>query len=228
MIQLLLILASAMAQSEFDGLGGNAALMARARALDPEAQVSVVQNRAVDRRHRVEIAPEISGVFGGDTYNRTRSMGLNAYYHLGPRWAVGAKYQYSFNQLTAEGQAQVDRANDDFRRDPENPATPYPDIDYAKGEYMALANWFPLYGKFSLLDRKVLHFDVYALAGIGRVLLRSGDANTWTAGAGLGLWATQHFTTRTELRYQSYTGQYLSGARRLDLTVASLQMGWLL
>lgn len=216
------------AEPDFDSLGGNTLLLERARAMDPEKQVSIVQNRAVDRRKRVEIAPELSGVMGGDSYNRTRSFGLNTYFHFNPRWAVGAKFNYSFNSLSDEGQAILDKANRDFEENPESPSIGYPDIDYPKFEYMALVNWFPLYGKFSVLDKQIVHFDFYALAGAGQTTLRSGPTTTYTGGAGMGLWLTQHFTTRMEMRYQTYTGKYLTGSRRLDLTVASLQMGWLL
>lgn len=217
-----------VAEPEFDSLGGNRMLLERAKAMDPDQDVSVVQNRAVNRRNRFEFAPEVSGTLGGDTYTRTRSVGLNAYYHITPRWAVGAKFNYAFNSLTPEGQSMLDLANEDFLKDPENPDKPFAEPDYPKTEYMALINWFPMYGKFSLLDKKIIHFDFYAVAGAGQTQLKSGGATTFTGGGGVGLWFTQHFTTRMEFRYQTYTGKYKDTPRRLDLTVASLQMGWLL
>lgn len=219
---------SRAAEDEFDTLGGNRMLMERAQALDPDSRVKVVQNRAVDRRLRFELAPEVSGVLGGDTYSRTRSVGFNAYFHISPRWALGAKYNYSFNKLTPEGLALVEEAERDFRLRPESPSIGYPDVDYQKSEMLGLVNWYPLYGKFSILDRSVIHFDFYALAGGGRVQLRSGGATELTAGGGLGLWLTRSFSTRLEARYASYTGKFVTGPRRLDLTIASLQMGWLL
>jgi outer membrane immunogenic protein len=220
--------AAVPAEPDFDSLGGNRILLERAKAMQPDTQVSVIQNRAVNRRHRVEIAPEFSGVLGGDTYSRTRSVGLNTYFHFNPHWALGAKFNYSFNSLTPEGQALLDAANRDYQNNPSTPTIGYPDIDYQKMEYMGLLNWFPLYGKFSVLERSVVHFDFYTLAGAGKTQLRTGWTNTYTAGGGLGLWLTQHFSTRFEARYQTYTAKYLTGARKLDLTVASLQMGWLL
>ncbi|MBX3022900.1 MAG: outer membrane beta-barrel domain-containing protein [Bdellovibrionales bacterium] len=220
--------ANTPAEPEFDSLGGNRVLLERAKAMNPDQTVSVVQNRTVDRRNRVEFAPEISGVMGGDTYSRARSVGLNAYYHFNPRFAVGAKFGYSFNTLTPEGQALLDQANHDFQADPETPSIGYPDVDYQKTEWMGLLNWYPLYGKFSVLDRRVIHFDFYVVGGAGQTTLRSGPASTYTGGIGMGLWLTQHFTTRMEARYQTYEAKYFTGARRLDLTVASLQMGWLL
>ena len=89
-------------------------------------------------------------------------------------------------------------------------------------------NWYPLYGKINWFERSVVHFDIYALGGYGQVRLNSGPTSTYTAGGGIGLWITQHFTTRLEMRYQTYAAKYYAGTKDLDLTVGSLQMGWLL
>jgi outer membrane beta-barrel protein len=231
---LLLVSLSAAAQdktlpeADFDSLGGNTILLERAKALEPEKNISIVQARTVSRRHRVEIAPELSSTFGGDSYARTKSLGINLNYHFTPRISVGLKYNYSFNSLTREGEAMVDRAYDDFQADPENPSSPYPEIDYVKDEALALVNWYPIYGKINLFEKSVVHFDVYALGGGGQVRLRSGATSTYTAGGGIGFWISQHFSTRLEMRYQNYTAKYLDGEKPLDLTVGSLQMGWLL
>ena len=52
---------------DFDSIGGNDALLDRAKALNPEERVRVVQDRIVTRRNRVEIAPEYSNVVAGDS-----------------------------------------------------------------------------------------------------------------------------------------------------------------
>jgi len=214
--------------AEFDSLGGNKIFLEKAKALEPEEKVSIVQNRTVSLQHRVEIAPEFSGTFGGDTYTRTQSIGLNAFYHFNSRWAVGAKYNYSFNSLTPEGKNYMDSAIADYQKNPNNPTAPYPQLDYPKSEMMALVNWSPVYGKMNLLDKGVAHFDFYLLGGYGQVQLYSGSAPTYTAGGGLGFWINQHFSTRIEMRYQNYTAKYFDTEKSLDLAVASVQMGWLL
>src|SRR5437868_11086225 len=107
--------------SEFDSLGGNKIFLEKAKALQPEQNVSIVQNRAVSLENRVEFAPEFSGTFGGDTYTRTKSLGLNAFFHFNPRWAIGAKYNTSFNTMTPEGEALVNQAYEQFKKNPANP-----------------------------------------------------------------------------------------------------------
>ncbi len=215
-------------EEEFADLGGNQILLQRAQELSPETKVEIIQDRLVNRNHRWEVAPEFSGSFGGDTYSKTQSLGFNVQYHINPHWSVGGKLNYSFNKLTADGEAMVDRAYDDFLKNPKNSSSPVPDIDYQKNESLALVNWYPIYGKMNLLDRGIAHFDVYALLGAGQVQLRSGSTGTYTLGGGFGFWITQNFSTRLEMRYQRYKAQYFNESKNLDLAIASLQMGWLL
>jgi outer membrane beta-barrel protein len=214
--------------SEFDSLGGNKTLLEKAKALEPDINVTVIQKRFVSRTGRIEISPEISGTFGGDTYTRTQNMGLNLHYHINHRWSLGAKYNQSYNRLTPEGEALINASIEDYKKNPGSPGVAYPQIDYPTNEYMATINWYPIYGKINLLDRGVLHFDMYFLAGGGQVKMSSGNTSSSTAGAGIGMWFNQNFTSRLEVRYQGQKAMYLDGEKNLDLAIASVQMGWML
>lgn len=207
---------------DFDTLGGNDVLLDKARELNPDQRISVVQDRIVQRRNRFEVAPEFASVLGGDPYNHTDGLAINAYFHINPHWALGAKYEYDTNAIRPEGQNLIDQAvaNSD--------KTLVPEIDYPKGQALALINYFPIYGKMNFFDVGVIHFDVYAVAGGGQVFLHSGNATTYTGGGGIGFWFSQHLSTRMELRYQTYQAQHISGPAKMDLTVASLQIGYLL
>lgn len=214
--------------SEFDSLGGNKIFLEKAKALEPEQNVSIVQNRTVSLENRMEFALESSGTFGGDTYTRTKNLGLNAMFHFNPRWAIGAKYAKSFNNLTQEGEALVDSAYAEWKKNPANPTLAFPELDYPKSEKMALINYAPIYGKLNLFDKGIAHFDFYLVGGYGQVELYSGSASTYTGGAGLGFWIAKHFSTKFEMRYQNYTAKYFETTKKMDLAVASVQMGWLL
>lgn len=206
---------------DFDTLGGNDVLLDKARALNPDSSISIVQDRVVSRRKRLELSPEVATVLGGDAYNSTTMFAMNAHYHLTPRWSVGAKYAYNTNRLRDEGRYLI---NDTAV----SGAGQIPDIDYPKSEISALVNWYPIYGKMNLYDLGVAHFDVYALGGVGQITLNSGGTMTYTAGGGIGLWWSQHLTTRAELRYQTYEAQRYDGSTRMNLTVAGIQIGYLL
>jgi outer membrane beta-barrel protein len=214
--------------ADFDSLGGNQPIYERAKAISSEKTVSIVQNRMVSRVKRIELAPEISGTFGGDSYNRTKSLGLNAHYHFNPRWSVGARYEYAFNTLTPEGKAMVADAIADFNNNPGNPSVPYPAIDYPKSQMLAFVNWYPFYGKLNLLDKAIAHFDIYGILGGGQVELSSGATTTYTGGLGVGFWINQHLTSRMEMRYQTYSTKSFDETKKLDLAVTSLQVGYLL
>lgn len=215
--------------SEFDELGGNKVILDRARELNPDTKIEIVQDRTVSRKNRFEISPEFSGTMGGDdTYTRTQSVGLNVNYHFNHRWSLGVKYNHSFNKLTAEGEALVDAAYDDWLANPQDPKAIIPQVDYQKSESLVLLNWYPVYGKMNLLDSRIAQFDIYGLLGAGQVSLKSGNKPTYTAGGGMGIWWTPQISSRLELRYQRYNVEYTTGPKNLDLAVVSMQLGWLL
>lgn len=206
---------------DFDSLGGNDVLLEKAKALNPEAQIRIVQDRVVVRRNRAEFAPEFSSVLGGDAYNKTTNLGMNLQYHITPQWSVGLKYNYSFNQLRPEGENLLSDVSIDGK-------ARIPDIDHPKQEALVLVNWYPIYGKMNLYELGVVHFDIYAIAGAGQVELKSGMTPSYTGGAGLGLWVSQHVTTRFELRYEGYTAKRFNGDAMMNTTVAGVQVGYLL
>lgn len=212
---------------EFDGLGGNGVLLEKARALNPEVHTTIVQNRIVDRTNRFELAGEYANTFGGDTYIRTGTFGIQGNYHITNRWSVGAKYGYSFNKLTNEGDDLIDRAAADAAANPGNPKYPVPDIDYPKSMAMALVNYYPLYGKISWLGKSISHFDVYGQLGYGSIGLDSGATSAISGGIGVGVWGNENITTRLELTYVDYTAQYWDGPMKMGITSAAVQVGWL-
>lgn len=205
---------------DFDSLGGNDVLLERAKELNPDANIRIVQDRVVNRRWREELTLEYGSVMGGDAYVATQSMGANYHVHVTPRWSVGVKYNYSFNELRDEGRYLISDTSATGKG-------VIPDMDYQKQSLMGLVNWYPIYGKMNLYDLGVVHFDVYALAGGGQVELKSGRTGTWTAGGGVGFWFSQYLTSRLELRYQTYEASRFTGKNAMDLMVASFQMGFL-
>lgn len=216
-------------EAEFDNLGGNQIILEKARELNPDTKVEVVQDRIVPRKKRFEFAPEFSGTMGGDdTYTKSQNVGMNINYHINHRWSMGAKYNHTFNKLTAEGEAMVDAAYEDRVNNPRNPTKPIPEIDYQKSESLLVLNWYPIYGKMNLFEKSIAQFDVYGLLGAGQVQLKSGTKPTYTLGAGIGFWMSPQISTRMELRYQKYNVEYITGPKNLDLAIASLQVGWLL
>jgi outer membrane immunogenic protein len=212
-------------KKDFDSLGGNKAIADRAKALDPKNKVRVVQNRTVDRNMRLELGGNFGMVAGGDSYIKTQNWGGNLDFHLNPKWSVGARYYQSFNTLTAEGKDVFDQAQ---ARQAQMRDFEVPEVDHPIETTLAVLNWYPLYGKTNLFDTAVATFDIYTLIGYGRTKLNSGMANTFAAGGGVGAWLSQHFSTRFEVRYQTYEDQPSRGGRKVDSAVFNFGLGILL
>ncbi len=216
--------------SKMNALGANKDLMKKAKAIDPQNRVRVVQNRDVDRNFRFELGLNYGMAAGGDPYVNTSVLGGQVDFHLTPRWSVGARYLNNSNELTSEGKKVMENAereaqagNTNFRR---------PGVDYAKDTWMGVLNWYPVYGKMNLFDAGISQFDMYLLGGAGQINLSSGTAPVYTAGGGVGIWFTQHFASRLEARWQGYTDSVYNGAgftkRNIDQTMLTATVSFLL
>ncbi len=218
----------AQVEQEIDSFGGNEALYIKAKALNPEVENEVIQNRFTNRTNRFEVAPEFAGVFGGDAYNHTNNVGMNVHYHINPAWSVGLKYSYSFNTLTPEGKAMVAKASEEAATNPKDPKYLYPQVVYPKTETMGLVNWYPIVGKLSFGKWGVAHFDTYLTAGYGSMELSSGSTPAAMMGLGFGFWVNSNVTTRLEYRAQQYKAEYYDKTENMLTNTASVQMGWML
>lgn len=208
--------ASADILEDFDSLGGNDVLMNRAKVLQPEKDVSIVQNRIVDRTWRNELSAGYSNVLGGDAYLQTQMLALDYHLHINPYWSVGLGYFSAYNKLSEEARYLID----------DNKLVP--DVDQPDSGYELLANFSPIYGKLNIFNMGVVQFDVYGILSYGNIRLKSGETATYTWGAGFGLWISQNLTTRLEVRQRYYEAQRFGGPTNIDTTTASLSIGYML
>lgn len=217
--------------SEMDALGANKDILKKARAIDPKNRVRVVQHRDVDRHFRFELGINTGMVTGGDPYVNTNVLGGQLDFHITPRWSVGARYYNNSNALNNEGKKVFEDA--EARRQAGETGFRQPGIDWAKDNYMAVVNWYPIYGKMNLFDAGISQFDIYLLGGAGQInLASSGQTPLYTAGGGVGLWLTNHFATRLEARWQGYQDQIFDGfethKRSIDQTILTATVSFLL
>lgn len=201
---------------DFDSLGGNDVLIERARVLQPDKNVKVVQNRIVDRQWRNEFSAGYSNVIGGDNFLQTQMLNLDYHLHINPYWTVGVSYFSAFNKLSQEGKYLIDQNS------------LVPDVDQPDSGYELLGNFSPIYGKLNMFGMGIVQFDVYAIASFGTIKLKSGDTQTYSWGAGVGLWLSQYLTTRLEIRQRFYEAQRFGGPTDIDTTLAGLSIGYLL
>jgi len=212
-------------RNELSTLGGNEALVERAKLLDPENKTRIVQKRSVDRYNRVELSGIGSLVGGGDSYMNTQSVGASLQYHFTPRISLGVAYTKHYNSLTDEGHTVFESAK---ARQRNGEYFEVPDIDYPIQQGMAFLNVYPIYGKLNLFNMGVSQFDVYLQLGYGKIELSSGRTDTYGAGGGVGLWWSNYLTTRLEGKWQTYSDRVYTGSRRLDLAIFSASLGVML
>lgn len=203
---------------DFDSLGGNKVLLEKAKALNPETSVGIVQDRVVNRRNRLEISPDVSYVMGGDAYLSTKNLGATIHYHITPHWSLGIRYNSSYSTLKDEAKYLIYGSGPGL----------VPAVDYPRSQVVGLLNWYPIYGKMNLYDLGVTHFDVYVTLGGGQITLNSGPTRTYTAGGGVGLWFSQHLAARLELRWQGYNAIRDEQGTYMNTTVAGFQVGYIL
>lgn len=215
-ISLLVSSAGADILKDFDSLGGNDVLVNRAKVLQPDKNVKVVQNRVVDRRWRNEFSAGYANVVGGDAYLHTQMLSLDYHLHINPYWAVGLGYFSAYNKLSNEARYLIDQNS------------LVPQVDQPESGYEVFGNFSPIYGKLNMFNMGVVQFDVYAILSYGQISLKSGDTSTYTWGAGFGLWISQYITTRFELRQRFYEAQRFGGPTDIDTTTASLSFGYML
>lgn len=213
--------AQASASSDLNSLGGNAAVIKKAKRFSSNNKVRIVQNRLVDRDLRLELGVSYGPVANGPSYLNTQQYGGQIEFHIIPQISVGARYLKSANSYTAEGQKMFDTAK-------ANPGSPFADIDYPEEQWLATATWYMLYGKLNMFDAGVTQFDIYSVAGAGQITLKNGVKPTYTAGAGVGFWWSKHFTSRLEARWQSYEDTVYTGSRQQNTIVAQAAIGILL
>lgn len=211
---------------DVDTLGGNDALLQKAKAIDPENRARIVQKRVVDRNDRFEFGLNYGAIANGETYLNTQSVGASIDFHINPRWSVGVRYYDYGNQLSAEGQRVFNLANSSYANGGATYVTP--DIDYPQQAGMAVIDWYPIYGKINLLDMGIIQFDTYLLAGGGAIQLSSGWTSIYTGGLGFGIWLNQHFTTRIEAKYQTYEDTVITGPRTINGIVGTIGFGFML
>ncbi len=218
--------------SEMDALGANRDLMKKARAIDPENRMRVVQNREVDRHWRLEIGLDLGIAAGGDPYLDSTMLGGQVDLHINPRWSIGGRFYNINNSLNSEGKKVFDEAK--ARENAGDKTGTVPGLDGAKNKVLAVINWYPIYGKMSIFDAGISQFDLYLLGGAGTTKLNSGyNEALITAGIGAGVWLTKHISTRLEARWEGYKDHPYRGAdsnlkRDVNETILAGTIGFLL
>lgn len=147
--------------------------VAQTSAADYGDSIHVVQPKPVLQKGRFAVTPRV-GMTVNDALYRNFKVGASANYHLTERFYLGGLFQwYNFGDLIG-GETEVSRTVNAET----GAAVDAPYLNWAAG---AEVGFVPLYGKFALLNRGILFYDVSLTAG--GVFAEAASLNS-AAGAG--------------------------------------------
>jgi outer membrane beta-barrel protein len=164
---------------------------AQTEAID-DGSITVVQPRGFLRRHRVEVAPKVSWLFG-DPYVKQLGVGGTINYSPTKRVFFGGTFEwYDFAGAIDPETDRFEEVVSTTLRVPNKVV-----LDWsATGE----VSWVPIIGKFTLFNRSIVWFDLYLTIGGGVV---SDDGEIAPAGvlaAGVHTYFNEWFGMSFEIR----------------------------
>lgn len=195
--------APAGAQSPGDGettVGAPPTAEDRAIVHRLEESIRVLQQRPILRRHRLEVALE-GGLGLADTMFSSRLATGSTRFHLSETWSIGGTFAWYFSETSD----LFDEVTDHYELFPERALLEL----YGGGE----VGWTPIYGKFAIFDRNIVHFDLTATAG-GGVLRTSRAVDLKPAlllGIGFHVYLTRWLALTAEVRDHVYVETFNAG-----------------
>ena len=134
---------------------------------------SVVQRNYMPKSSRTQIKMSFSSVTN-DVFYANMGISLGAAYHFNETWGAG----FNFTTLNSNKNNYAKNIRDVQLVNIENLVT-------LKSTYGASIYYTPIYGKWSLLNRKVIPFELYLQAGLSQITNQSDLVTTALTG-GLG------------------------------------------
>src|SRR5690606_713557 len=81
---------------DLDSLGSNKAIAQRAKQINGENKIRIVQNRTVNRNMRLELGINYDIVAGGDPYVNTNNLGFQLDFHFSPKFSLGVRHYETY------------------------------------------------------------------------------------------------------------------------------------
>ena len=132
--------------------------------------IDVVQNRVFIKGNRSEVSLGGGFIFD-DPFLRYQTAELRYTYHFNEGIAIEGSYLRAFHQnkpiINDLANIPCPNATVDAALGGNCGVTLDPSPDPYKNIFMGNFVWSPIYGKFSIFSRKILHFDIFATAGAG-------------------------------------------------------------
>lgn len=155
-------------------------------------ELEVLQNRKYEKAHRVELAAHY-GIYQGKDYVNSKSAGFSLTYNLSNHWFVEGSY------------LKVSNTDNDFLNAVRSRFGFTPDFNREDRQTVLNVGWVPIYAKFSLLGKKISHFETYFAPGIGQTKTTAGNDFSKHFTIGEKFYLTENILFRVEWRMSWYT-----------------------
>ena len=177
------------------------------------SDISVLQKRYQPKTERFQFNAGFS-YMTNDPWNMASGLNLKLAYGFTEAWAFEGLY-YSMNSSAKE---DVSLLNKNHNVDTSA-------LIATKSIVGAQVVWTPMYGKISLLNRRIVPYDMYFSAGAGNATLAGGDstsANSILAGTGQVFALTKGMGFRWDLLLNRFTAKTEGNQQTFNNLVLSL------
>jgi outer membrane beta-barrel protein len=154
-------------------------------------ELEVVQNRRFEKKGRFETSL-LYGFYQGKDYVNSRAAGVSLAYNITNEFFVDLSHLSVSNQ------------DNEFLNSVRTRFGFTPDFNREKSQSSLHVGWTPIYAKFSLLGKKISHFEMYIAPGVG--VTKTTDNHT-TAHLTIGqkFFLTENIILRVDWRMSQYT-----------------------
>lgn len=160
-------------------------------AKDGDTEAGVVQNRLYTKKRKFELGV-MGGVSNQDPFIDVRLLGLLMGYHFSEYWAANLIYwKYYVGENTAQKEFRTKSGGGVNNNHP---------LSYYGGEVSASL----LYGKLSMIGKKIIYFDLHLLAGAGMMNTETGQYFAPHVGIGQKIFLSRKTAFRFDYRMQRY------------------------
>ncbi|OFZ01459.1 MAG: hypothetical protein A2Z97_08195 [Bdellovibrionales bacterium GWB1_52_6] len=156
-----------------------------------ESELGVVQNRLYTKTNKVAFSL-LGGLVSADPFLDVKALGGSLGYHLNEYFGI---YLMGWKASAASSSAL-----ETFERVSRVTANTNKPQWYLGSELAASL----VYGKLSLLGRKIIYYDLHFLAGLGATRTESGTSLTPSFGIGQAIWLTHQLALRIDYRLMPY------------------------
>jgi outer membrane beta-barrel protein len=154
-------------------------------------ELEVVQNRKYEKKGRFELGLHF-GIYQGQDYVDAKSLGGSLTYNFTNHWFAEASHH------------NISNSDNDFLTSVQQRFGFTPDFNREESQSILSVGWVPIYAKFSLLGKKISHFEMYGAPGIGITKTKSNrTSGHFTLGQKFFL--TESFLFRLEWRMSRYS-----------------------